>query len=150
MRLVYIDENGVEHPVSGRPTSAENLPIAPGSPTMTKAAIDGKQKKIEYKNILDEAFNSATTYSYTGKSVTCPAGHTYIVRARISYSNSEPKEIGATNSTTMSDLYRTYARSDNSCEINFILGEGETAYIWARYNASASNMVRITAIDIVL
>ncbi len=39
MRLVYIDENGNEIPVSGRPTSAENLPIAPGSTKSTAEAI---------------------------------------------------------------------------------------------------------------
>ena len=47
MRLVYIDENGNEHPVSGRPTSAENLPIAPGSTTSTAEAIDEVNGKAD-------------------------------------------------------------------------------------------------------
>ena len=61
MRLVYIDENGNEHPVSGRPTSAENLPIAPGSSTSTAEAVnevngavgalDNRVPKIQYGTI---------------------------------------------------------------------------------------------------
>ena len=49
MRLVYIDENGNEHPVSGRPTSAENLPIAPGSSTSTAQAIGAKTNVFKDK-----------------------------------------------------------------------------------------------------
>jgi hypothetical protein len=51
MRLVYIDENGNEIPVSGRPTSAENLPIAPGSTTSTADAIDEVNDKIKFKSV---------------------------------------------------------------------------------------------------
>lgn len=47
MRLVYIDENGNEIPVSGRPTSAENLPIAPGSTKSTAEAIDEVNGKAD-------------------------------------------------------------------------------------------------------
>lgn len=49
MRLVYIDENGNEIPVSGRPTSAENLPIAPGSSTSTAEAITTLQNRENIK-----------------------------------------------------------------------------------------------------
>lgn len=55
MRLVYIDKNGNEHPVSGRPTSAENLPIAPGSTKSTAEAIE------EVKEIIKHEVLTATT-----------------------------------------------------------------------------------------
>ena len=107
-----------------------------------------EKAKVTYRTLIDEAFTGSTTFSYTGKSITCPSGHTYIVRARLSYSNSAPQEIGASNSSTAIDVYRTYARSSTACEIVFILGGGESAYFWARYSASASNPIRVVVIDI--
>ena len=110
--------------------------------------VSTKQAQINYITIADEAFTSSTSFAYTGKSVTCPVGHIYIVRARISYSNGAPQEIGASNSSTASDVYRCYARTDKACEVVFTLTGGETAYIWAKYASASSNTVRITAVDI--
>lgn len=66
MRLVYIDENGNEIPVSGRPTSAENLPLEAGSQVMTKEAIDGKAGKTEIVTFTPETGVTAA-YISTGK-----------------------------------------------------------------------------------
>lgn len=127
--------------------TADDLSYDGGSDS-TKDVIDTLQKALSYTTILDESFTSSTTYSYTGKSVTCPIGHIYIVRARCSYSNSAPQEIGASNSSTASDFYRTYARTDKACEIIFVLTAGESAYIWTKYASAASNTIRISVIDI--
>ena len=121
-----------------------------GTTTTVWDKVEGKQAQIDYATIIDEAFASQTTFAYTGKSVTCPVGHIYIVRARISYSNGAPQEIGASNSSTSADLYRCYARTDKACEVVFILTGGETAYIWAKYANASSNTVRISAVDITI
>jgi hypothetical protein len=144
----YTDCKYIVTDVNNLNTTSADIPYDSTNTASVKDKLDSKQNALSYTTILDESFTSSTTYSYTGKSVTCPIGHTYIVRARCSYSNSAPQEIGASNSSTASDFYRTYARTDKACEIIFVLTEGESAYIWTKYASAASNTIRISVIDI--
>lgn len=106
-----------------------------------------KVKKIPTQ-VTRYNFTAANTYEYTGVSVTCPAGHTYIVRATLVYSNSDPKGIVASPKSNVMYLYECYAREELSSRINFMLIEGETAYIWGKGATAAGDDVRIDVIDI--
>lgn len=112
--------------------------------------VEGKQAQIIYNLVAYDDFTSSTTFSYIGKSLTAPTGHCYIVKARLSYINSAPQEIGASRSNSNSDVYQCYARTDKSAEITFILASGETAYFWAKYNGATTNKILIAVVDITL
>lgn len=93
---------------------------------------------------------TSTNFEYTGVSVTCPSGHTYIVRAEVHYNNSQPSGIAASSlNTNLSYFYARYAYVENIACITFTLLAGETAYIWGRWaTASKSNDVLISIVDI--
>ena len=94
---------------------------------------------------------TSTNFEYTGASVTCPQGHTYIVRASVSYNNAQPTGIIVSASNTNSrDPYLRYVDEEGgACIVTFMLLAGETAYIWGRWaTASRSNDVLIDIIDI--
>ena len=94
---------------------------------------------------------TSTNFEYTGASVTCPFGHTYIVRARVKYNNSQPNGIIVTQSnTSASTPFERYVDEEGgACIVTFMLLTGETAYIWGRWaNAPKANDVLINIVDI--
>lgn len=93
-------------------------------------------------------FTAANTYEYTGVNVTCPAGHTYIVRALLVYSNSEPKGIAASARSDTMRMYECYAREELATYITFMLVGGESAYIWGKGTTTNGDDVRLEVVDI--
>ena len=93
-------------------------------------------------------FTAANTYQYTGVSVTCPTDHTYLVRARLVYSNSEPKGIAASASSTSMNMYELLDMSETSNTIMFMVLSGGTVYIWGKGTKAAGDDVRIDILDI--
>lgn len=90
---------------------------------------------------------TSTNPEYTGVSVTCPAGHTYIVRAALSFSNTAPSEILVSKSNTNSNVYNRLAYAASGF-VTFLLKGGETAYIWGKWGAAGTNSVSYDAVDI--
>lgn len=90
---------------------------------------------------------SSTNLEYTGLSVSCPANHTYIVRAGLSFNSSAPSEILVSRSSTNTSVYNRLAYGA-SAFITFMLTAGETAYIWGKWGAAGSNPVTVDVIDI--
>ena len=94
---------------------------------------------------------SSTNFEYTGASVTCPSGHTYIVRARVKYNNCQPIGIIVSlSNTTPSNPFERFVSEDyGSTIVSFTVLAGETAYIWGRWAiANRSNDVLINIVDI--
>jgi hypothetical protein len=94
---------------------------------------------------------TSTNFEYTGASVTCPYGHTYIVRARVKYNNSQPTGIIVSQSNTnFRDPYLRYVDEEGgACIVTFMLLTGETAYIYGRWAlAPRANDVILNIIDI--
>ena len=93
-------------------------------------------------------FTAANTYQYTGVNVTCPTGHTYVVRVLMVYSNSEPKGIAASAKSTSMKLYELLDISEINNAITFMLMAGETAYIWGKGTTAAGNDIKVDIVDI--
>ena len=105
--------------------------------------------KVKFLPVVDRNYTcSSANFEYTGVNIFCPAGHTYIVRAQISYSNSKPTGLLASSSNSNMDPYSTYAYNTNASFITFMLTAGQTAYIWGRWEASRQNAVRYWIVDI--
>ena len=127
------------------PTENSTAPITSGG---VFTALGTKQDKI---NIIPNTGASytctSTNLEYTGVSVTCPAGHTYIVRAALSFSNTAPSEILASKSNTNSNVHNRLAYAESGFA-TFLLKGGETAYIWGKWGSAGTNSVSYDAIDI--
>lgn len=83
--------------------------------------------------------------------MTCPFGHTYIVRASVAYNNAQPTGIIVSrSSTSASNPYERYVDEEGgACIVTFTMLTGETAYIWGRWaTASRTNDVYINIVDI--
>lgn len=105
--------------------------------------------KVKFLPVVDKNYTcSSANFEYTGINISCPVGHTYIVRAQISYSNSKPTGILASSSSSIMDPYTTYAYNTNASFITFMLTAGQTAYIWGRWEVSRQNAVRYWIVDI--
>ena len=111
------------------------------------AEIGAKVKKLAVRDVSYTC--TSTNYEYTGVSVACPTGHTYIIRAQVRYSNAQPTGIIASAKNTSSYFYERYAASEVSGQITFMLNAGETAYIWGRWaTANKTNSVILNILDI--
>lgn len=107
------------------------------------------RNKVKFLPVVDQNYTcSSANFEYTGINISCPTGHTYIVRAQISYSNSKPTGLLASSSSSNMDPYATYAYNTNASFITFMLTAGQTAYIWGRWEASRQNAVRYWIVDI--
>ena len=93
-------------------------------------------------------FNSTTTLTYTGYSISCPTGHTYLCSVLLFFANSSPKEIAISYSSTSIDLYNLIFRSDACSCANFILKGGQTAYVWGRFGSESNNGLDYIIVDI--
>jgi len=91
---------------------------------------------------------SSTNFEYTGVNISCPASHTYIVCARISYIKTVPTGILASSSDSLTYSYLTYAYNENASYITIMLTAGQTAYIWGKWNGIGQNAVRYWIVDI--
>lgn len=114
-----------------------------------KAQIAGKVKLLPEQRTSYTC--TSTNFEYTGVSVTCPYGHTYIVRARVKYNNSQPTGIIVSQSNTnFRDPYLRYVDEEGgACIVTFMLLTGETAYIYGRWAlAPRANDVILNIIDI--
>lgn len=112
-----------------------------------RESIANKVKKLPTQTTRYN-FTAANTYQYTGVNVTCPAGHTYIVRALLVYSNSDPKGIAASARSDTMRMYECYAREELATYITFMLVGGESAYIWCKGTTTYGDDVRLDVIDI--
>lgn len=124
--------------------------VAEGISSVSSTAqglISTKQNKITNTGET-LTFTSSTTASYTGKSITCPTGYVYIVRARAFYNNSIPIEFWVSQSSTSKNNYEViaYAGTNGStytCStVTFTMFPGETYYYWARYAGANSNDIK--------
>lgn len=105
--------------------------------------------KVKFLPVVDQSYTcSSANFEYTGINISCPAGHTYIVRAQVSYSNSRPTGILASSSNSVMYSYMTYAHATDASFITFMLTAGQTAYIWGRWEAIRQNQVRYWIVDI--
>lgn len=125
------------------PTENSDNPVKSGGIFSTIA------NKVKFLPVVDRNYTcSSANFEYTGVNISCPAGHTYIVRAQISYSNSKPTGLLASSSNSNMDPYATYAYNTNASFITFMLTAGQMAYIWGRWEASRQNAVRYWIVDI--
>ena len=100
-------------------------------------------------------FNSKTTMSYTGLSLTCPAGHVYIVQAWFRYVNGAPRRVGACHLNNVFAFYDTVAASLDAqdcgnASLTFRMYPGETVYYWAMYYNATQNFITENILDITL
>lgn len=126
------------------PTENSNNPVKGGGIFST---IANKIKKLPTQTTRYN-FTAANTYQYTGVNVTCPAGHTYIVRVWLVYSNSEPKGIVASSRSDTMRMYECYAREELATSITFVLMGGESAYIWGKGTTTNGDDVKLDIVDI--
>lgn len=114
-------------------------------------------RKIPYDNLVQpriqrsstqKNFTSSTSLAYTGKSISCPANHAYIVKAIAFYNNSQPVEFYVGTSSTVCHYYTRIAGGNTAAGATFIMLGGETYYYWAKYAGSSSNNIVETVIDI--
>lgn len=126
------------------PTQNSNNPVKSGGVFST---IANKVKKLPTQTTRYN-FTAANTYQYTGVNVTCPAGHTYIVRAWLVYSNSEPKGIVASSRSDTMRMYECYAREELAVYITFMLMGSESAYIWGKGTTTYGDDVKLDIVDI--
>ena len=125
------------------PTENSNNPVESGG---IFSMIANKVKSLP---IVDRNYTcTSANFEYTGVNMSCPAGHTYIVRVQISYSNSKPTGLLASSSSSNMEPYVTYAYNTNASFITFMLTAGQMAYIWGRWEASRQNAVRYWIVDI--
>lgn len=96
-------------------------------------------------------YTTTTSMSYTTKSITCPSGHTYIVRAKFQWVNAKPYECAASSVSSgwNTNNYYDYKNIAGAMELHFILKGGETAYYLASCEAtSKTNIILQDIIDI--
>lgn len=126
------------------PTANSTAPVQSGG---VYSAISNKIKIItpekQYYNC------TSTNLEYTGVSIECPTGHTYIVRAKCDWSNANTQAIAVSDSSSDASTQRRFAYSDGACA-TFILGAGETAYVWGKWASASRNAVMVSIIDITL
>ena len=152
--------NGDPYPLDGQSPEAimqiveDNSDTTPTDESKKPVTSDGiytalahKAKKLPAQTTRYN-FTAANTYENTGVNVTCPAGHTYIVRAILSYSNSEPKGIAASWQSATMRMYDLLALSENTNTVTFILAANETAYIWAKGAQQLGDDIEIDILDI--
>ena len=92
---------------------------------------------------------TSTNFEYTGVSVSCPTGHTYLIRAQARYGNAQPTGVLASASNSTIYQYQVYEATESASYITFTLMQGETAYIWGKWaTANKQNSVVLEIIDI--
>ena len=126
------------------PTEGSSNMVASGG---TWSSVKNKVKKLATQTI--QYTSTSTNMEYTGVNVSCPTGHTYIVRAKCDWDNAYTQSIAASDSSTDVSTYRRFAYGD-SAYISFVLNEGETAYIWGKWSAASKNRVHLSITDITL
>jgi len=88
------------------------------------------------------SFTSSTTYSYTGKSVTIPAGKTAIIFVNALYANNKPLEVSlCTSATAASTEVVSGAVGHYGAHVCYLTKPNTTTtyYIWAKYDGVGTN-----------
>ena len=126
------------------PTENSTAPVTSGG---IYTAIANKIKMI----IPETQYytSTSTNLEYTGVSIECPSDHTYIVRAKCDWSNANTQSIAVSDSSSDASSQRLFAKSESAC-VTFMLGAGETAYIWGKWAAASRNAVMVSIADITL
>lgn len=154
--VMYLEGGAAfEGNIDSTPTAGSNNAVSSGGTktyvdnavSQLNAEIDGKVKKLPAQTI--QYTSTSTNLEYTGVNVSCPTGHTYIVRAKCDWDNAYTQSIAASDSNTDVSTWRRFAYGD-SAYISFILNAGETAYIWGKWSAASKNRVHLSITDITL
>lgn len=102
------------------------------------------------KIAVAQSITTSTTLTYTGVSVTIPAGKEFAILVKATYRNNEPLEIALSTSNSAIRTYNTVARSDSASTISFAgytdasyIGS-LTLYVWAKYASSGSNDIDVS------
>lgn len=138
----------VEDNSDSTPTAESSAPVtSAGIKTYVDTAIGNKIKIITPETVYYTC--TSTNLEYTGVSVECPTGHEYIVRAKCNWDNANTQSIAVSDSSSDVSTQRRFAYSE-SAYVTFMLGAGETAYIWGKWASASRNAVMLTITDITL
>ena len=142
-----ITANGAEISLSYYPDNAIGALAGRVDDKADITYVDNKVKKLATRTI--QYTSTSTNLEYTGVNVSCPTGHTYIVRAKCDWDNGYTASIAASDSSTDVSTWRRFAYGD-SAYITFMLNEGETAYIWGKWSVAGKNRVHLSITDITI
>ena len=113
----------------------------PTNTTYWQIALDSQVKPT----IISETheFTSSSTTSYTGVSITIPAGKSFAIRADAQYNTKEPKEIYLVRSdSSIAEKFRIMAGGEvGSCSVSGYAAANITLYVWAKYGGAGSNTI---------
>lgn len=101
--------------------------------------VGEKLPKVNSKTT--KSFSATTTMSYTGKSISCPSGKRYLVRAYFRFINTQPLEVVVSTTDQNVNIYNVIAKSQESSCLTFVIDGGETFYYWARYASAGTNQI---------